>query len=310
MSTKQAKIKNLKKISIVKLSTLSLVGVMLLSSLGGCAIKQNDKDNVIDNTRMEDKAYEYRSLEELRKVKLSTYIDTFKEEDGSKKKYHVVEEQDVLELSREFRYATKDYFKSYGASNWTNEDTKQFWPKDIEYMVTAIAYRESTYRTDSTNKERDCVGMMGINKNKMVPTLEQWLTSYHWAPNYPQVEYDVTKVDMFNPTTSMEYTYYNIGYNLINFFKKDKYFTDKDGKYKTIWTTLKYSEDMQNRLIIASHLFGIDNVVDSIYDRNYDEEQKRYISLDEYIYSDYVEDVLDKMYELKNTYEQEQGLSR
>ena len=306
MKKTQAKIKNLKKISIVKLSALSLVGVMILTSLASCATQHNSQDTILDTPRVEDEAYEYRSLEELRRVELPTYTDTFKEPDGSRKEYHVVEEQDVLDLSREFRYAIEDYFKSYDASDWTNEDTKQFWPEDIECMVTAIAFMESSYRTDCTNEERDCEGMMGINKVTMLPTLQQWLTSDHWEPNYPQVEYDTTKVDMFNPTTSIEYTYYNIGYVLINRFKKDKRFVDTDGQTKTIWTTLEYSKEMQNRLVIASHLFGMTNVVNAVYGRP--SEKGVLVPIEKYIYSDYVEGVLDKMYELKNTYEL--GLSR
>lgn len=253
----------------------------------------------------------YRDLEQLRKIQLPTYNGTYPDAEGIRREYKFVYEEDVLNLSKEFSLAIEDYFKAHGSSNWTNDDYKEFWPEDIEYMVAAIAFRESEYRTNSTNEERNCVGLMGINKGEMLPTLEQWLTLPIWAPNYPQIEFDIEKVDMFNPTSSIEYTYYNIGYGLANRFKKDKKFTDIDGKRKTIWTTLEYSEDMQNRLIIASHLYGMTNVVDSIYDRNYYEDdngQKHKIPLSKYIYSDYVEDVLDKMYELKNTYEQ--GLSR
>jgi hypothetical protein len=65
---------------------------------------------------------------------------------------------------------------------------------------------------------------------------------------------------------------------------------------------------MQNRLIISSHLFGMTNVVNAIYGRPNDEDVL--VPIKDYIYSDYVEDVLVKMHELKNTYEQEQGLSR
>ena len=66
------------------------------------------------------------------------------------------------------------------------------------------------------------------------------------------------------------------------------------------WRDYAYSEEMQNRLLIAMHKHGIGNVTHAIYDRPNNEGV--YIPLDDYIYSGYVEDVLNKTNQLISTY--------
>ena len=122
------------------------------------------------------------------------------------------------------------------------------------------------------------------------------LTEERWGEGVKYISFDENEVDMLNPTTNIEYLYYEIGYYLVNWYKS----FDKSRDKYSVWEKLDYSEDLQERLIIATHLFGIGNMEDSIYERpNNDGE---IVPLKDYIYSDYVEDVLAKKHELINTY--------
>ena len=306
---RKAKIKRLKKIIIVNIASLSLVSAMLLVSLGVEKFNKTNnedvvtftKENVVSEKIKSDNKHKNRNLDELRKVKLETYVNTYKDEDGVRREYNFANEEDILQISKELSVAIEQHFKSCGAGNWTNGDLNQFWPEDIAYMITAIAYRESTYRTNIINNI-GCGGLTGLQKESLLDTLSnQWLVPRIWGDSVPQVNCNPKEVDIFNPTTCIEYTYYNIGYNLANRFKKDKYFTDIDGERRSIWQVLDYSEETQNRLIIASHLFGVNNITNAVFNRP--NSKGKVVAIEEYLHCDYVEDVLDKMHELKNTYE-------
>lgn len=334
----KGKIKSFKPIQVLKSATISAVAVLtLIAALNGCKanLNQNADNDIssISQTQMEEtentkatiqptipadkpsstqaqierirsmKLKPYEALQHVRNIKMPTYVATFPNEYGVRQEYNFAQEEDVLNVSRELSYVIEDYFKSCGASNWANEDKDQFWPEDIEYVVTAIAFRESTYRTNVINNI-GCAGLTCIKEDELLKTLgNEWLVSRIWGKNVPQVNCNSETVDMFNGTTGLEYTYYNIGYNLANRFKKDKYFTDVDGVRKSVWQVLDYSDEMQKRLIIASHLFGVNNVVDAVFGRAYDNNGNK-VSLEDYINCGYVEDVMDKTYELINTYEQ------
>ncbi|MBQ3502147.1 MAG: hypothetical protein IJA72_00580, partial [Clostridia bacterium] len=239
-----------------------------------------------------------------REIEIPTEQITWTEKDGSKSKYQQAKEEDVVYVSRQLSNAIEDYFKACGATDWVSDKNNQFWPKNIEYIVTAIAFNESSYRTNCMNAGGKG-GITGVYKSALLKTFsEQWLVSRIWEDTIPQVNCNPDEVDIFNPTTCLELTLENIGYNLANRFKQDKYFTDIDGQKKCVWDTLEYSEELQIRLVVASHRFGVGNVINSIYGRNYSEEEKRYIPLEEYIYGGYVNSVMEKALELEQTYEQ------
>lgn len=297
----------------VKIATLSLILAIILSSIGCGKV---DKIEIIEETEEQEETIEqtqnettkqdenvgqYRTLEQLRSVELKTYSTTFLEQ-GKRNIYNFANEEDILQISYEFKYAIEDYFRGCGASFWTSEKDEQFFPEDIEYLVTAIAYKESSYRCNVIN-ELGCGGLTGLNKKELLETLQnQWLVKNIWGNNIPYVNCNSEEVDIFNPTTCIEYTYYNIGYNLANRLKLDKEFTYK-GERRKLSEVIDYSkEDMFDRLIAASHLFGLNNVVTAAFGDKFDKDGNK-IDVNQYLYSDYVEDVLAKKYELKNTYE-------
>ena len=153
-----------------------------------------------------------------------------------------------------------------------------------------------------------CGGITCLKKSEVLKTLgEQWYVSHIWGSNIPDVNCTETEVDIFNPTVAIEYTYHYLGYNMANRFKKDKRFLDVDGVRRSIWDEIEFSEEMQTRLLIASYFWGIGNVTNSVFGRP--NEKGEIVSINDYLYSDYVEDVLDKMQELKNTYEQGLGIN-
>lgn len=226
----------------------------------------------------------YRPLEELRKVKLPTKTQYF-----NGKPYQVVAEQDVLELSREFKYAIKDYFKACGAGDWTSTSTQDFWPEDIEYIVTAIAFVESSYRADVINNI-GCGGLTGIQKEDTLQTLNGWANnSGIWGSTIPYINCNPAEVDMFNPATCIEYTYYSIGYNLANRLKKDKSFIDNNGRKQSVWKHVDYTPENQRDMIIASHFWGLTNVVNGATNTTGKGRDANF-----YMNSDYVNKVLDK----------------
>ncbi len=297
----KATIKSFKKVLIK--STALLLLAMTIGEFSACNTREQGQDiDIIDIQQPQTTEEAYNNLKKVTSIKMPTYEDTYKDPDGVRRKYNFVYEEDVLSVSAQLSIAIEDYFKACGASDWADPNTEQFWTEDVEYIVAAMAFKESCYRTNSTNDERDCVGLVGINEELLLPTLEQWLTLPVWEPTYPNVEFDSTKVDMFNPTTSLEYTYYNMGYNLVNRFQKGKRFYDEKTQSElSVWDKLEYSPQLQIKLVIASHLFGLDNVIDSVFERNYDEYGKL-IPLSRYINSEYVNTILEKTEDLKSTY--------
>lgn len=272
---------------VKRLIACMLVTSQLTMGLASCGM--NDSVRAIDH---DEDLSQTPTLEEIRKYNLPTVNLKY----GNK--YHqTVQEEDVLEVSRQLSTAVEEYFKSYGASDWTNEDNAQFWPKDIEYIIAAIAFRESGYRTNCIN-EQGCGGITGLNEDDALETLDLWLHNTSiWGEDYPNINCNANEVDIFNPVVCMEYTYYNMGYLLANRFKKGKQFVDYDGEIRGVWEVLPYSEDTQVRLIVACHLFGVGNVIDAIFER-----QANGDDINEYIYSQYVNDVLCKRNELKAKY--------
>lgn len=250
------------------------------------------------------------SYEELCKVasqKLETYEGNYKDNDGVTRKYLFVKnEEDLIQLSKELSVAVKNYFKAYGASDWANPDEEMFWPENIEYLVVAIAWRETEYRTNTWNEESGCGGITALNKEMLLKTFTHgnWLTEDVWGKHIPYINCNPNEVDVFNLGQNMLYQYLNIGYNLANRLKNEKTFYDEESNTRIgVWQKLNYTDEMQDRLIIASQLFGINNVVNSVFDRNYNEKEKRYIPLKEYVDSSYTNDVMNKFNELVDKYE-------
>lgn len=289
----------MKKLIKDKLRRGTLIGLatLMTATSTACSMESdqidNDQEIAIVEKDVEQSAYE--RLQGLRKTKLATYMDTYKEEDGTKDKYLYAYEEDVLELSIQMADAIKEHFESMGAIHWTSDDKKKFWPDDIGYTVTAIAYRESSYRTNIVN-DKGCQGITCIKEEDLMDSLDNWLTTDRWGDGVKYISFDADKVDMLNPTTCIEYTYYSIGYHLAHWYK---HFNKNRGK-ASVWDTIEYSEDLQERLIIATHLFGIGNMEASIYKRP--NQKGKIVPLKEYIYSDYVEDVLAKKQELIHNY--------
>ncbi len=282
-----------------KLRRGTLIGLATLMTATSAACSM-EADNVVNDQEIaiagkDIMQYPYQRLQDLRKTKLPTYVDTFKDEDGTKRKYTFAYEEDVVGLSVDMADAIEDYFKSIGAKHWTSDDKKQFWPNDIGYTVAAIAYRESSYRTNISNS-KGCQGITCIKEKALLNSLEQWFTHDIWGDGVDYVSLDADKVDMLNPTTNIEYTYYEIGYYLAHWYKS---FDESRGK-ESVWDKLEYSEDLQERLIISTHLFGIGNIEASIDKRA--NNKGNIVPLKDYVYSDYVEDVLAKKHELINTY--------
>ena len=304
----QAKLKTAKRVTVATTGiflAMTMVVVSVLGSKGWSkdnSVKNNTETTIIEKTNnsvSKTKQQAYKDMQQVLNTELKTYKSYFKDDDGVKRKYDFVYEQDLLQLSGDMSIALEDYFKACGASYWTDEDEQQFWPKDIECIVTAIAYKESTYRVNVEN-DLGCKGLTGLKETALLNSLDNWLVPATWGNDMTHISFDENAVDMFNPTTCIEYTYYNIGYNLVHWYKNDKTFVDKDGARKSVWDTIPYTEEMQVRMIVATHLYGIGNMLDAVYQRP--NVEGKIVPLDDYIYSDYVEDVLDKTYELKNTY--------
>ena len=249
----------------------------------------------------------YIKLNKVSNATLTTHKDNYRDNDNVVREYTFVSDrEELIAVNKLLADAIEDYFKAYGASNWTNPDQEQFWPKEVELLMTAIAWRETEYRIDAYDNKTGCAGITGLNKTKLLETLQEsgWLQLPQWGDSKPYINCNSDEIDIFNPVKCLEYSYYNMGYNLANRLKKDKFFYDKTtGNQVSIWQKLEYSEEMQLRLIISSHLFGITNVVDSVFERNYDEQKERYININEYIYSEYTNDVLKMYYELCDEYE-------
>ena len=286
-----------------KLRNGALIGLatLMTATSTACSLEADKVDNdqeIVIKQDMGIKQYNespYQRLQAVRKIKLPTYEATYKDEDGVKRKYTFAYEEDVVELCIQMAEVLEDYFISIGAKPWTSDDKKQFWPEDIGYIVAAIAYRESTYRTNIVN-DKGCQGITCIKEKALLNSLEQWFTPNIWGDGVEYVGLDADKVDMLNPTTSIEYMYYEIGYYLTHWYKS----YDKNRGKKSVWDKLEYSEDLQERLIIATHLFGIGNMEDSIY--KCPNQNGEIVPLKDCVYSDYVEDVLAKAQELKLTY--------
>ena len=277
----------------------ALIGLssLIIATSTGCSLVTDEIEKTPEVAIVENISEQspYQRLQAIRKTKLPTYETTFKDDDGVKRKYKFAHEEDVVELSVEMADVLEDYFKSIGAKHWTSDDKKQFWPDDIGYTVAAIAYRESTYRTNIVNEE-GCQGITCIKEDELMESLGGWLTTDRWGKSIKAISCDADKVDMLNPTTNIEYIYHEIGYYLAHWYKS----FNKDRGKSSVWDKLSYTEDLQERLIIATHLFGIGNMTASIDNRP--NEDGKIVPLKDYVYSDYVEDVLAKKQELINNY--------
>lgn len=288
-----------------KLRRGTLIGLATLMTATSAACSMDvdkiDKDQEIairqDVEIMQNnvKQTPYQRLQAIRKTKLPTYVDTYMEKDGTRKKYTFAYEDDVVDLSVEMADVLEDYFESINAIHWTSDDKKQFWPDDIGYTVAAIAYRESTYRTNIVNS-KGCQGITCIKEDALMKSLGGWFTTDRWGDSIATISCKADEVDMLNPTTNIEYMYHEIGYYLAHWYKS----FNKDRGKSSVWDKLEYSEELQERLIIATHLFGIGNMEASINEEP--NEDGKIIPLKDYVYSDYVEDVLAKKQELINTY--------
>lgn len=274
---------------------LGVAGLVTVTSSACSMDIETDRNQEIAIVQKTTEQSAYERLQNLRKTKLTTYVDTYLEEDGTKPYYKYAHEKDVLKLSIKMADAIQDHFESIGAIHWTSDDKKQFWPEDIGYTVTAIAYRESSYRTNIVN-DKGCQGITCIKEVDLMDSLDDWLTTERWGDGVKYISFNVDEVDMLNPTTNIEYMYYEIGYYLAHWYKD---FNKNRGK-SSVWDKLEYSEDLQERLIIATHLFGIGNMEASI--KNLPNEDGKIVPPKDYVYSDYVEDVLAKKHELINTY--------
>ena len=295
---RQSKIKKLKRFAIATLAGLTASTIALISSI--CYDASQDKtyypdNDIVTTTQKVEEKTPYERLQALRKVKFQTEQ---KYHSGEGKYWDYVSEQDVLEYSAEMAKVLEGYYKDCGAGNWTTND--QFWPEDIKYIVTAMAFKESSYRPKAINN-LGYAGLTAIGKSGVFDTLDkQWFAPHIWNDSIPDVNCNQADVDVFNPATSIEYTYHYLGYIMANRFKKDKYFKDGDGK-SCVWTELDYSEEMQNRLLIASYFWGMGNVTNAVFGRP--NEDGVIVPLEKYIYSEHVEKILDKTYELIDTYE-------
>lgn len=259
------------------------------------AISQHEKER-----KPEKELSPYEKLLQVRSIKLPTYTQTYKDEDGIKRQYEFANEEDVLNLSRDFSVAIEEYLRSCGAGYWANADTKQFWLNDMEYIVAAMAFRESTYRTNYVNKQ-GYGGITGFDDVDSLKTLrEQWFVEHVWKGNVPDVDCSSEKFDISNPNQCMELTYHYLGYTMATRFKKDKHFNFK-GESRCIWDEIDFSEEVQTRMVVASYFWGVGNVTNAVF--GYPNEKGELVPLDDYLYSFYVEDVLDKAYELIDEYD-------
>lgn len=303
MDKREATIKKVK--NMIKVTTAALSASLI--ALGVMGVNDYNKSNSYKEkpeVRVEGRATQSIQeenmtdvrLNKLRNIELSTYKKTF---EG--KEYKFANPEDVLKLSEKTQEVLECYLRECGAGYWANADLEQFWTDDLHYAVTAIAFMESSYRTDVINSA-GCGGLTGLNKAEILKTLrEQWFVERVWKDKIPDVNCMDQEVDIFDPQTCIELTYHHMGYNLANRLKKDKYFTDVDGQKKCIWDTIEYTEDMQLRLLIASHRFGLGNVINSIYGRP--NANGKLIPLTDYVYGKYVEGVYDQMMELQLNYE-------
>ena len=283
----KAKLKTDKRAWIARGAATVLVGGMLLGA-GAVVPKIVDMVSMSEN----DENFEYRSLEELREIKLPTQTKRFKG-----KQYACVDEEELLQISREYKYAIRDFYKAHGASDLANPDTGEFWPEDIEYIVVAVAFVESSYRTNYIN-EQNCGGLTGINKEALLKTLDGWANNKSiWGSNIPYINCNPQEVDMTDASTCIEYTYHHFAYMLANRLKKDKTFVI-DGKEENIWKHVKYSDKTQEKLLIASNLWGIGNITSAGIGKHPDGN-----TLKDYVNSAYVAKVQDKKEELIDKYE-------
>lgn len=313
----------LKKIQIAGISGAMAASIILGTIACGILGNGNNTDKHSWETTQSDIddatiKQAYKNLQQVRKTKLPVQKVWWTEKDGSKNMYLQADEQDVLELSKEMSVAVQDYYRACGATFWVSDKEEQFWPEDIEYIVAAIAFNESSYRTDCINNGGKG-GITGIYESAILKTLgEEWLVPHIWGTTIPQLNCNPEQVDIFNPTTCLELTYINGGYNFATCFKQDKYFIDDgklgDGKSKSVWTVFKGKydnqrelEELRQRLFIAAHRFGRQKVIDAIYDRAYDAETKQKISLDDILYGSYTNSVINKAYDLKQEYKQSYG---
>lgn len=231
------------------------------------------------------------SIQELRQVKLPTYQQYFTE-NGERRLYDFVEEEDILKYCIQLKYALEDYYKSLGASDWCEPKEGKFWFDDIEYVVTAMAFRESTYRASNPENSKGCSGLTCLNKTDVLNSLQGWLGNPSiWGSNMPDVSFDPNRVDILDASTCLEYSFLYIGYTCRNALQEGRRFTHKGQTY-CLSDKISYDDNTLTKLAVATHLFGIGNMAEASS-----------TTLNEYLNSQYVKDVMSKAQELKLKYD-------
>lgn len=252
----------------------------------------NQQGNVVEDKQI----LERLSIQELREVELPTYQQYFTE-NGKRDLYDCVEEEEVLKYCIQLKYALEDYYKSLGASDWCEPNKDKFWFDDIEYIITAVAYKESTYRANLPPNSKDCSGITCLKKDDCLKSLRGWLGNTSiWGSNMPDLSFDENKVDVLDAKTCLEYTFLMFGFNCRNMLQEGRHFTI-DGKTYCLSDKLEYADDTVTKLAIASHLFGPGNVAKATYGI-----QENGDTINEYLNSAYVKGVLAKAQELKLLY--------
>lgn len=284
--------KNLKLALVTSVLALSMVFGT------GCGTNKPQEEYIQQQSAKEDKqVLERLSIQELRQVKLPTYSQYFTEK-GERKLYDFVQEEDVLKYCIQLRYALEDYYKSLGASDWCEPQKGKFWLDGIEYIITAVAYKESTYRANLPPNSKDCSGITCLKKDDCLKSLQGWLgnASIWGSDNMPDLSFDENEVDVLDAETCLEYTFLMFGFNCRNMLQEGRHFTI-EGKTYCLSDRLKYDDDTVTKLAIASHLFGPGNIAKATYGIQEDGD-----TIDDYLNSAYVKGVLEKARELRLRY--------
>lgn len=242
-----------------------------------------------------------QALKKAQNTKMYTYLDNY----GTEGNFLYTNEDECHIMSEIFRDVIMDYFKYYEASDWVSDDLGKFWPDNMAELMTAIAYKESSFRTNLTNDE-GFTGMMQLDEASVLKSLENWMNAPAWGDNGPYINCNPDQIDMHNPTKCLEYSYYYMGYILCNFLKENKRFKrEADGKYYCVWDYVKFSEETQLRALIASYRFGPTKVTDAMMGMSKDNE-----TANTYLNSEYVNTALEHMQRYINQYGVENALGQ
>lgn len=290
------KLKSNKKLALATASALLTIST-LLGTVGCVNSQQTDETRLAySQQQTSTQTLKRLSIQELRQTQLPTYQQYFTE-NGERKMYDCVEEADVLKYCIQLKYALEDYYKSLGASDWCEPNRDKFWFDDIEYIVTAIAFKESTYRANLPVNSKGCSGLTCLNKHDVISSLHGWLgNSAIWGNDMPDVCLNENQIDILNPATCLEYTFLNIGYTCRNALQEDRKFTVQGSTY-CLSDKISYDGDTITKLAVASHLFGIGNIAKATYGVHENGD-----TIGEYLNSQYVKDVMSKAQQLKLTY--------